>query len=537
MTNSASFLRALLHGSDRLRAIETEAGLLEAERKRASYLDTQLAGQFQSNKDGTVTLGQAVDGGWSVNIPRERLAGHAGIWGPSGCGKSYLLALILRHLLGAGIRRFVVADPKAETVELAKRVIVDFARTLPTSEADELFSRVVCLDLFASSTLPRLQVLAPEEGLDPELHAFTIANLTTNELDNGGLGIRQEGILHKVIEALIRAELPLTVLPIALDTPELLDAIAEKYRPPEFFRAVAARLRKGSHDRVLGLVSRAERLLRLKSVRLALGGSRDRIDFAKLIDDHITLINLAPPQGSTDVGRFLAGLIWVQLNHAIRRRPNGSAPAYVCVDEWPTFLAAGGANLADTFEDLLRLARSKGVFLTVLSQDLASVAKVSRSIVDVVRNNLHMHAIFRAQDSSSWDFALPVTGTRPRPRGAPWEEQRFGYLERGAELTLLREQIGRLPDRECYFVDRRTGLPGLLIRTADLILNASSADVRALESRAAKSDAVSSIAELEAGEREVQRRIEGLLSSTSGGRDQENKPQSFRRGRRPLDVG
>jgi hypothetical protein len=537
MTTPASFLRALVRGSDRLHAVEGEARLLHAERERASCLDTQLACQFQSKEGGAVRLGRAVDGGWPVNIARDRLAGHSGIWGPSGCGKSYFLALVLRHLFSSGIRRLVVADPKAETVELAKRVIVDFARTLPAPEAEELLNRVVCLDLFASSTLPRLQVLAPEEGLDPELHAFTIANLTTNELDNGGLGIRQEGILHKVIEALIRAELPLTVLPIALDTPELLDALAGKCTPPEFFRAVAARLRKESRDRVLGLVSRAERLLRLKSVRLALGGSRNRIDFAKLIDDRITLINLAPPQGSTDVGRFLAGLIWVQLNHAIRRRPNGSAPAYVCVDEWPTFLAAGGANLADTFEDLLRLARSKGVFLTVLSQDLASVAKVSRSIVDVVRNNLHLHAIFRAQDSSSWDFALPVTGTRPRPRGAPWEEQRLGYLDRGAELTLLREQLGRLPDRECYFVDRRTGLPGLLMRTADLTLNASSAEVRELEARAARSDAVSTIAELEAGEREVQRRIEGLLSSTSGGRGDEDEPRSSRRGHRPMDVG
>jgi hypothetical protein len=538
MTFASSLLRSLFRGSDRVAALSREADLFAAERERAQDLQAGLAAEFQSSDDGGVILGTALDGDWPVRVARERLAGHAGLWGPSGSGKSYLLVLMLRFLLQSGVRRFVVADPKAETVELAKRLIVDFARTLPAQEAEDLLDRVVCLDLFAASTLPRLQVLAPQEGLDPELHAFTIANLITNELDNGGLGVRQESIFHRVVEALIRAELPLTVLPMALENPELLDALAEKHEPAAFFRALSARLKKESRDRILGLVSRAERLLRLKSVRLALGGSRDCIDFARLLDERITLINLAPPQGSTDVGRFLAGLIWVQINHAIRRRANGSEPAYVCVDEWPTFLAAGGAQLADTFEDLLRLARSKGVFLTVLSQDLASVAKVSRSIVDVVRNNLHLHMIFRAQDTSAWDFALPVTGTRPKSPGAPWEERRFGYLDRSAELTLLREQLLRLPDRTCYLVDRRTGLPGLLMRTADVNLKASASEVRALEERASRSDAVATIAELEAGEREVNRRIEGLLQADTREVGDETDPsRPPRRGRRPMDIG
>jgi hypothetical protein len=448
------------------------------------------------------------------------------------------LALLLRHLLRTGVRRFVVADPKSETVELAKRAIVEFAATLPPTEAEELLNRVVVLDLFAAATLPRLQVLAPEEGVDAELQAYEIAGIITNELDNGGLGVRQEAILHKVIEALIRAGLPLTVLPIVLETPELLDALAERHSPADFFRSVASRLRKESRDRILGLVSRADRLLRLRSVRLALGGSPDRIDFAKLLDDRITLINLAPPQGSTDIGRFMAGLIWIQINHAIRRRPNGSAPTFVMVDEWPTFLAAGGSHLADTFEDLLRLARSKGVFLAVLSQDMSSVAKVSRSIADVVKSNLHMHFIFRAMDSNAWDFALPVTGTRPRPRGAPWEKPTFGYLERGSELTLLRDGLERLPDRQCYIVDRRTGLPGVLVRTADLVLNASPIALRALEERAAKSNAVATLAELERGEREVQQRIEKLLSSApSGGGGTPPAAPPPRRSRRPMEIG
>jgi hypothetical protein len=178
------------------------------------------------------------------------------------------------------------------------------------------------------------------------------------------------------------------------------------------------------------------------------------------------------------------------------------------------------------------------VFLAVLSQDMSSVAKVSRSIADVARTNLHLHFIFRAMDSNAWDFALPVTGTRTRQRGAPWEKPNVGYLERGAEITLLREGLERLPDRQCYIVDRRTGLPGVLVRTADLVMNASVDQVKALEVRAAKSDAVASLSELEAGERDVRARVEKLLTSVPavGGDDHGSTPPP-RRGRRPMDIG
>jgi hypothetical protein len=536
MSFLAARIRSLFLGSDHLRALESEATLFENDRARANTFEDQLIANFQSREPGAVTLGTAAEGDWPVCLSQQSLAGHIGIWGPSGSGKSYLLALILRHLLRSGMRRFVVADPKSETIALAKKAIVDFAHTLPSTEADALLGKVVCMDLFGAITLPRLQVLAPEEGLDPEQHAFTIANLVTNELDNGGLGVRQEVIFFKVIEALIRAELPLTVLPLALETPELLEALAEKHSPPDFFRLVAARLRKESRDRILGLVNRSDRLLRTNSVRLALGGSNERVDFAKLLDDHITLIDLAPPQGSPDVGKFLAGLIWLELNRAIRRRANGAAPAFVCVDEWPTFLAAGGTHLADTFEDLLRLARSKGVFLSVLSQDLASVAKVSRSIVEVVKSNLHLHFVFRAMDSSSWDFALPVTGRRRRPPAAPWEDAKPGFLDHSAELTALRDGLAKLPDRHCYLVDRRTGLPGLLLRTADLTLNASTSEIRALEARAAQSDIVANVATLEYGLTEVNRRIEAIMGNGPPNDDSET-PRPARRGRRPMNMG
>ena len=506
-------LRAFVRGSDLRRAVEEEARLVAADAGRGAGLHRRLEGTFGSADPEAVTRGIAANGGWPVRIGPQVLAGHTGLWGPTGAGKSYLLVLIIVALLYFGARRILVLDPKNETIGLVERAIIDVANQLPPSEAEDLLRRVAVLDPFGNGALPNLQVLSPEEGDDPELQAFEVAALVTAELDMAA-GFRQESILHRTIECLIRARLPLTVLPTALLEPGLLGSLAGSCQPKELFVQTATRLGSESRERLLGLVARAERLLRLHSTRLALGGSRSCIDFGNLLDDRITLVKLSPPMGSQDIGRFLSGLLWMRLAHAIRRRPNGAPPVHVVVEEWQTFLAAGGGRLAESFADLLRLARAAHVFITVLSQDMASVAKISPTLPEIANTNLHLQFVFRAHDASAWDFILPITGRERRPSSAPWEETRHGYLDRGAELALRRDELARLPDRHCYFADRRTGLPGVLMRTAHLVLNASREEVRDLEERASRSELVASRRDLEAGEREVRSRVARLLGES-----------------------
>jgi hypothetical protein len=127
-----------------------------------------------------------------------------------------------------------------------------------------------------------------------------------------------------------------------------------------------------------------------------------------------------------------------------------------------------------------------------------------------------------------------VTGRRRKTDTAPWEERRTVYLDRGAELTLLKEELARLPDRTCYLLDRRSGIPAALMRTADLTLRATDAEVRALESRAAKSDAVLSLSDLEQGQESVRRRLAQLEK-----RESASAPvlPLRRRGPRPVEIG
>lgn len=532
MNRLIAMVRELLHGSDRERALREERALVAEEIQRSSDVSNRLRARFSSNAAQAVTLGASVEGGWPVRIDVHDLLAHIGMTGPSGAGKSWFLVILLLALLRNGTR-FAALDPKPDVVEILKRAVVDVASELPRPDAERLLQLVVLLDPFSGELLPNLGVLARDPSLDPELQAYEIASVITAEMEMSA-GFRQEAVLHRLLECLIRANLPLTAVPAALHRPALLTALADSCAPRELFLDTATRLEGESKDRLAGLSARLDRLLRLRSARLALG-SPSCIDFGQLLDERITLVRLAPPLGSSDVGRFLSGLIWLKLSHAIRRRPNGAAPVQVAVDEWPTFLAGGGARLASGFEDLLRLARSKGVFLWVLAQDLSSIAKISPSLPEVAKTNLHWQLVFRAVDAGAWDFILPVTGRRRRPASLPWEEAKELYLERGAELVLLREELARLPDRQCYIVDRRTGLPGVLIRTADLRLRASEADVRALEVRASRSEFVAAVSDLEVRQAEIRATIARLLGNDPP--DHDSPTAALWRGTRDSEFG
>ncbi len=529
-------LRLLFHGSDAKRAIADEDNIYNKEASRAQALAGKFRAAYGAKGEGGCLLGKAIPGGWNVSVLAKQLAAHALVIGPSGCGKSYFTTLLAAGFLKQGVERLFLADPKEETVTLFKAAICEVARSLPRAARERLLERVVEISLFSKESLPPLNVLAPIDGLDPELQAAEVTNLLTAELDQS-CGVRQESLLYIVVQCLIRTGFPITVLPFALESPLLLERLAETHGPAELFRAAAERVRRESKERVLGIQSRIERILRLRSARLALGGSPRCIDFGALLDQ-VTLVNLAPPQGASDIARVMAGILWMNLSHAIRRRPNGAPRSHLIIDEFPVFLKAGGASMADAVEDLLRLARSKGVYLTALSQDLISIHKVSPSLPEVLRGNAHLFAVFRAVAESGWDFVLPVTGRRKR-ESAPWEDAKGGCLDRSAEMALLRQELSRLPDRELFFVDRRTGLPGVRMRTADLVLGASDAEVAALEARARRHPILESVANLERGVAEVDARVRALLDGAPrrSSSDASEEPLARRGARRQLDIG
>jgi hypothetical protein len=350
------------------------------------------------------------------------------------------------------------------------------------------------------------------------------------------VGVRQEAILYLVVLCLLKAALPITVLPTALEAPVLLERLALRAGPAELFRTTASRLKKEGRERILGLMSRAERVLRLRATRLALGAD-GCIDFGEVLD-LVSLVNLAPPQGAADISRVLSGLLWMGISHAIRRRANGAARCHLVIDEAPTFLAAGGARMADSLEDLFRLARSKGVYVTALTQDLSSIAKVSSSSA---RDAPHQHAPGRA-------LPLPgrrAVGLRPSGHGAS-AQGRAGAVGGGAR------RVPGAVSRECSScaascsacptasATSRTGAPGSPAcgcGRPTLKLTATRAEIMPAWRRPRTAiPMLASVRELERAAEATARRVAALLD-VGDHQLAESDRAPVRRARGKLDIG
>lgn len=527
-------LRRLLLGEERERARAEERRLLAGElgRRRAFY--DALADAYSSDDDGALELGTCVVTGRAVRLPASRLAGHISVTGPSGCGKSYAITLMLMLLAEGGLRRFLVADPKQELLELSMKMLVTLGKRLPEREARDLWSRVVLIDPFGglgSSALPLLQVLQVAPDDDPELVGAEVASLITSGSDLGGLGVRQESLLAAALAALIQGALPLTALAAVLLEPELLDYLADDGVAPGTMRAAAARIRLESKDRLLGVGSRLEALFRLRSMRYALSAP-SCIDFVELLRSNVVLLNCAPPSGADDIARFWRSLLWCKIRRAVRSRENGAPPTVLVVDEFAQFVA--NEDMAAGCDELWRLARSKRAFFWVAQQNIASLAKVSSSLPATMRTNSMMLASFRCPEGTDW-IPLPVSGCRPRPPGSLWEPARPGYLDASAERNLLTEELRRLPDRHCYLYDARRGNAGLLMKTADLTVDATDAEVAALCRQATSNAHVRPIAELERAAHELEQRLAALRARHGGAVRGGGAP--LRRGTRPLEMG
>jgi hypothetical protein len=522
--------RAALHGPASRRAADGEAAELARYADKASELERRLREQFAvPSAPGTVPLGRAREWNWEARMPASKLAAHALIVGPSGSGKSYFTALLLQGLLASGVRSFTVLDPKAETVELMKAVVAGAAARLAPERRRQLLGRVVLFDLFGTRALPRLNVLAPVQGLDEESHAFQIALLFSDM--SADVGVRQEAILYLVVLCLLKAGLPITVLPTALEAPLLLERLALRAGPADLFRTTASRLKKEGRERILGLMSRAERVLRLRATRLALGAD-GCIDFGEVLD-LVSLVNLAPPQGAADISRVLSGLLWMGISHAIRRRANGAARCHLVIDEcrfspraargWPT---ARGSVPARPLEGRQRHGTDPGPV-------------VDREGVVVSASRRRAPTCTWSRSSAAWPTrsgtSSPGHGRRPKAERAPWERRARRYLERSAEVQLLRGELAPPRPR----VTSPTGARAPRRAAADGRPRASprrAREIASLEEAAHRHPMLASVPELERAAEATARRVAALLD-VGDHQLAESDRAPVRRARGKLDIG
>lgn len=480
MTAGIAWLRRMVVGSDEKRAAARETAIM-----RAATFHDAVDPRFRSTMASHAAAPRSIILGRSphdssltvVWNPQDLLGrGHALVLGSTGGGKTRLLLAILRALLlwiamDPDAPRLWIEDHKGDLVALVEQVIAELADALPTEARNRLLDALVVINPFSTEALVPLQILAREPGsnVPPEVQAYEVATLF--ERMAGDLGVRQDALLFHLLLLGITRGMSLPELPALLGDPIALAAAASSSPHPDVrrFFSEGIRLQAGSVD---GLRARFTRLLRLPSTRLMLGASRS-IDFRALLRSKITLVDLgAPPLGCEDLARWWSGLVTLKLTRAIFERTADEAarPALVAIDEWQEGLA-GGTDVADGYERLLSMARSKGIALCLTSQSLAGAARVSASLPKVVATNTVQQFLFRASidDARAMAHLLPVTGKRLRPAPPPWEARRGNpYLSPQEEIAALVEEVAHLPDRTFYYWDRRQPYRAQLVRAADV---------------------------------------------------------------------
>lgn len=501
------WLRRALGRDDGSAAFRVERSAVEAAAARPGVDPAFRAAAAGAATGPGVAIGTAVaDPSLEVRLRQADLAGHGHtlVLGGSGVGKTRVVGGIVRWLVGQNALApdsvgLWAQDHKSEFVALVRDLMGDVLAELPSETAYALLDRVVVIDPFSTSALVPMQVLKPEPGMRPEDQAFEVTTLV-NRASGADLGVRQDDYTYHLMLLGVTTGRSLPEVATLLQNPLELARAARSSPHPEVRGYFGATDRKQLTSASLeGVRARLNKLLRLPATRLMLGG-KTSVSFRKLLSESIVLVDLgSPPFGCEDIGRFWSGLVTLKLTRAIfeRTHADASRPVMVAIDEWQEGLAAGG-EIGDHYERALGMARSRGVSMWLASQSLAGAAKVSATLPKVVATNCDIHICFRAspEDARAMAHALPVTGRRPRPKAAPWEEaSRTPFLSKNEELEQLTQEISSLPGRTFYFWNRRQGGRAVLVRAAEVTSRGSAS--RLVRARLQEGALAVPIAELE----------------------------------------
>ncbi len=469
------FLRESLHGSDLKAAERVERQVLADAEARSVHPELRHEQRaLQDDPNRAVRLGCVAEGaqaGSDLRVDVRDLLTHLHALGQSGAGKSYAILVMLRALLERrALSSLFVLDMKGELAELmTDSVLPGLAASLPPAEANSLLDRIVVIDPFSMKHPPPLNVLVRDPGMPIAIQARDVAECfeAATETD---VSLRMETVLDWMLRLLIETKGSFVALRRALQEPAVLDGLVREAKDPDVIRYFLTRFPAEPKASKLALLARLDRFLALPMTQLSLG-AKVCLDFDRLLEDRIVILSLGrAPAGLQSVARFFAMVILTRFVRAIFRRPpraHGFASLLVA-DEWQVAL---NSALATEFESILTLARSRGVHLWLANQQLSQLDRHGAALRSVVVGQTPLQIAFRLapEDARALRHLFPTTGVLLR-RAQPGVASSAPFLSPGEELEARIAQAARLPNRVCYWSDRRKPWGSILMQSATLAL-------------------------------------------------------------------
>jgi hypothetical protein len=431
---------------------------------REELADYDAFADGQETAERGLLLGSArTSGGRDVPIrlPWGREHPHWLVQGAPGTGKTTWIASLFRQELAAG-RSVGVVDCKGDLFEAAVQWTADVAEEMPPDQRERLRQRLVVVNPFAETLVP-FNVCRLVPGTSSEVQAFELA-LALSRLFESSMGLHMENILRHLLILLIESGLSLVEAPLLLQDDVLRGLLATKSTHPavkEFFLGAYGAVPQVSKD---ALLSRLQGFLLPEGLRLMLG-AESLVDLRGILErGDPLLVFLGKGPGVPEEQVEVMGSLFLQLLlQAVYARGTGAKTSYLlAVDEFFHLLEAPG--LTRRFETALTTTRTYGLALMLIHHNFAQLPPGLR---EIILGNCDLVALFRTSVRNAEHFGdfLPtvdpelVMKTRPDAKRLSRDQVRRHQLE----------ALQRLPDRTCFWYDRRRHHRAIRMRIPDVL--------------------------------------------------------------------
>jgi len=278
------------------------------------------------------------------------------------------------------------------------------------------------------------------------------------------MGFQMENLLRHLLLLLMESELTLVEAPLILQDEIVRGLLVARSQHPmvrEFFMRTFLSVPNASKD---ALLTRLQALVLPENLRLMLGAD-DLIDFAGTFDRGDPLfVFLGMGHGVPQELVEILGTLILQLvfqgaaGGSLRRR----RPYLVIADEF--FHLIDVPALAKRFERGLASLAGFGVHLGLVMHQFGQVPPTLR---DAILQHCDLVAVFRAQARNTQAFGdiLPESDPEVVRQGF----RRSGRAPARHEIRAqLLERMNNLPDRMCYWYDRRKPYRAVKLRVPDV---------------------------------------------------------------------
>lgn len=424
---------------------------------------------IQGNTEYYLPLSEAVGGG------------HYFLTGTTGSGKSFLALHLILSLLHYKMP-LLLLDMKGEMSSLlVEKFLPLYLSKLPPAEREDFLGRFIYFDPFSEDHLLPFNILKRISGVDVSLQAHEISSLI-EETVGQDLGANQVMVLGHALKLAIEGERSFLDVRRILTDPFFRDGLLKKSNSAEEKEYFLLRYEHESQASINSILNRLALFSSLPSIRKMLGAS-EAISFESLLSGTLAVINLGnAPLGAVNLQRFMATLLLTRLARTICSRPvdGNTPPSLVIVDEFQEALTG---SLAQEFERLLCLARSKRVFFALITQLLQNVDRVSPTLGRVILTNSLYHILFKMSLEDAQRFAPLIRGTSIEKTVAPkWGEVRRSMTQEERAKLLLRE-LSTLPTQSFYFWHRGRGSHASRLIAPTLELPPLSPEAKSIKAR------------------------------------------------------